>query len=160
MITTESMLKKIGDWKYSVFIAEITRNKKKVWEFSYFNGNIDGECSIAFFDPETFMLEILFGGTHYTDVDLIQGFDEGWFLSQYDWQELFFSHLPMNKEETAKYILASGISEEQLFDEIVRQILCELEEAIGFEETAQYRLEESLKEISPIVKQQTRRASK
>ena len=66
----------------------------------------------------------------------------------------------MNKEETAKYILRSGISEEQLFDEIIRQILCELEEAIGFEKNAQYHLETALKEIAPIVKQQTKEASK
>ena len=159
MITIESMKDKIKDYEYSINVEEITRNNKRVWEFYYFNGEIDGYCSIAFFDPENFNLEILFGGQHYTDVDLIQGFDEAWFLSQYDWQELFFSSQTMDKEETAKYILCSGISEEQLFDEIIRQILCELEEAIGFEENAQYHLEAALKEIAPIVKRQTKEAS-
>ena len=160
MITIESMKDKIKDYKYSINVAETTRHDKQVWEFYYFNGSIDGCCSLAFFDPENFNLEILFAGQHYTDVDLIRGFDEGWFLSQYDWQELFFSSQTMNKEETAKYILCSGISEEQLFDEIIRQILCELEEAIGFEETAFYHLEAALKEIAPIVKRQTKEASK
>ena len=160
MITIESMKGKIKDYEYSINVAETRRHDKLVWEFYYFNGSIDGYCSIAFFDPENFNLEILFGGQHYTDVDLIQGFDECWFLSQYDWQELFFSSQTMDKEETAKYILCSGISEEQLFDEIIRQILCELEEAIGFEENAQYHLEAALKEIAPIVKQQTKEASK
>ena len=128
MITIESMKDKIKDYEYSINVEEITRNNKRVWEFYYFNGEIDGYCSIAFFDPKNFNLEILFGGQPYTDVDLIQGFDEGWSLSQYDWQELFFSSQTMNKEETAKYILCSGISEEQLFDEIIRQIRISFEE--------------------------------
>lgn len=163
MITTESMINKVGDWKYSVFVGETVRDKKHVWDFYYFNGEIDGECSIAFFNPENFNLEILFGGQHYTDVNLIQGFAEGWFLSKYDWSDFPKTSKPleqMTDEETAKWILNSELSEEQLFDEILMEILCELEVAIGFEETAQYHLESARKEISSIVNKQTEEASK
>ena len=157
MITTESMIEKTGDWKYSVHVGEAVRDKKRVWEFYYFEGMTDGDLPIAFFNPDNFILEILFGGQHYKNVDLIQGFWEGWFLENYCCPE---EYEELTDEEVAKWILDSGLSEEQLFDEIIMEILCELEDAIDFEKAAQYSLESTRKKIKPIIKQQTKEASK
>ena len=150
MITIDSLVEKCGNL-FPITLKKTTDNNTLI--IYIFNGDpYDTDIVLAKLSMDTLSLEVINGGDH----DLALGFYEGWLFDSYDWSDLEYFDL----KDAPKVLLNSDISEEQFFYEILGCIYNSLEEEIYVQKDEFNKVKKVMKELSPIVKQQTLEATK
>ena len=146
MITVDSIIEKLNHKIFLFFLEKDDDGNLVIYSF---NGSpYDADLKLATLNIDDLVLDIV----HCSSIHIGDRFSEGFAFEQYDWSDL--------NEFTVQALLESDISEEQFFEEIISYIPDEIEEEIEVMSDHIRNVNEVTKRLAPIVKQQTKEATK